>query len=173
MQSSVGLYLAPGVPGAKATPDQCVYTPENPIAAVDLPVGQFVFAVGNDPHKCTNVGTTASSVLGFAERVINYVLPEYDTAGSLTIPKGSAVTVAVRGDYWVKTADAAAVGDGVFALKADGSIKVAATPPDNSVDTGWKVKKGGAVGDMIIISNWNVAPGGLAQATQGGGDSNS
>ena len=45
LQKQVNLSYAPGVPGDKATPDQSVYTPLNPLAAVELPVGRFVFPV--------------------------------------------------------------------------------------------------------------------------------
>ena len=45
LQKQVNLYRAPGVAGDKATPDQSVYTPLNPLAAKSLPVGSFVFPV--------------------------------------------------------------------------------------------------------------------------------
>lgn len=45
LQSQVNLSVAPGVAGDKATPDQSIYTPLNPLAAVALPVGRFVFPV--------------------------------------------------------------------------------------------------------------------------------
>lgn len=39
LQTQVNLSVAPGVAGDKATPDQSVYTPLNPLAVVALPVG--------------------------------------------------------------------------------------------------------------------------------------
>lgn len=36
LQSKVNLSVAPGVAGDKATPDQSIYTPLNPLAAVAL-----------------------------------------------------------------------------------------------------------------------------------------
>ena len=104
LQSKVGLYVAPGVAGDKATPDQSVYTPLNPLAEVALPVGGFVFPVINDGvqdnSRATNVAGVATEVLGFVERVINYVNYDVFSPGTLVVPEGSALTVAVRGDYW-------------------------------------------------------------------------
>ena len=77
LQSQVNFSVAPGVAGDKATPDQSIYTPLNPLAAVALPVGRFVFPVVDsgviDNTQATNVAGTATAVLGFVERVINYV----------------------------------------------------------------------------------------------------
>ena len=104
LQSQVNFSVAPGVAGDKATPDQSIYTPLNPLAAVALPVGRFVFPVVDsgviDNTQATNVAGTATAVLGFVERVINYVNYEIFSDGTLTVPAGSNLTVAVKGDYW-------------------------------------------------------------------------
>ena len=77
LQKQINLYVAPGVAGDKATPDQSVYTPLNPLAEAALPVGGFVFPViedgVRDNSRATNVAGTATEVLGLVERVINYV----------------------------------------------------------------------------------------------------
>ena len=90
LQSQVNLSVAPGVAGDKATPDQSIYTPLNPLAAVALPVGRFVFPVVDsgviDNTQATNVAGTATAVLGFVERVINYVNYEIFSDGTLTVP---------------------------------------------------------------------------------------
>ena len=76
LQTKVNRYLAQGVPGAKATPDQSVYTPVNPLASKALPVGGFVFPVVEesviDNTRATNVAGSATEVLGFAERRHSY-----------------------------------------------------------------------------------------------------
>ena len=63
LQKQVNLYRAPGVAGDKATPDQSVYTPLNPLAAKSLPVGSFVFPVVSsgviDNTQATNVAGEA------------------------------------------------------------------------------------------------------------------
>lgn len=70
------------------------------------------------------------------------------------VPKDSALTVAVRGDYWVVSSTAATVGQAVLASTADGSISTG-TADATHIDTGWVVKTAGAAGEPIIISNWN------------------
>ena len=126
LQSQVNLSVAPGVAGDKATPDQSIYTPLNPLAAVALPVGRFVFPVVDsgviDNTQATNVAGTATAVLGFVERVINYVNYEIVSDGTLTVPEGSNLTVAVKGDYWAVSTTKATVGQAVLASTADGSI---------------------------------------------------
>ena len=111
LQSQVNLSVAPGVAGDKATPDQSIYTPLNPLA---LPVGRFVFPVVDsgviDNTRATNVAGTATAVLGFVERVINYVNYEIFSDGTLTVPEGSNLTVAVKGDYWAVSTTKATVG---------------------------------------------------------------
>lgn len=157
LQKQVNLSVAPGVPGDKATPDQSVYTPLNPLAVVALPVGGFVFPVVasgvTDNSQATNVAGEAATVLGFVERVINYV--DYDVLqdGTLTVPEGATLTVAVKGDYWAVSTTAATVGQAVLASTTDGSISTG-TADATHLDTGWKVKTPGAVGEPIIISNW-------------------
>lgn len=169
LQTQVNLSVAPGVAGDKATPDQSVYTPLNPLAEVALPVGGFVFPVVTDSvqdnSRATNVAGGATEVLGFVERVINYVNYDVFSPGTLVVPKGSALTVAVRGDYWAVSSTAATVGQKVLASTADGSISTG-TPDATHIDTGWVVKTAGAKGEPIIISNWNS----MAASTGGAAD---
>ena len=158
LQNKVSLDVAPGVAGDKATPGQSVYTPQNPLAAVDLPVGGFVFPVVEDgvrdDSRATNVAEDATEVLGFVERVINYVNYDLTESGTLTVPEGSALTVAVRGDYWAVSSTAATVGQAVLASTEDGSVSTG-TADATHLDTGWVVRTAGAAGDLILISNWN------------------
>ena len=174
LQTKVNIDVAYGVAGDKATPGQSVYTPINPVAAVDLPVGGFVFPVVDedgviDNSQATNVAGDATEVLGFVERVISYMNYDMLSSGTMTVPQGSTLNVAVRGDYWAVSSTAASVGDHVFASLEDGSISTGsgvATLLDEdgkdgpakatTVDTGWIVKTAGAKGEPIIISNWNT-----------------
>ena len=158
LQNKVGLTVAPGVAGDKATPDQSVYTPLNPLASVAPPVGGFVFPVVEDGvqdnTRATNVAGDATEVLGFVERVINYVNYNIMEDGTLIVPEGSALTVAVRGDYWAVSSTAATVGQAVLASTADGSVSTG-TADATHLDTGWVVKTAGEAGEPILISNWN------------------
>lgn len=158
LQKQVNTSVAFGVAGDKATPDQSVFTPVNPVAAVALPVGGFVFPVVDggvtDNTQATNVAGNAIAVLGFVERVINYINTDVLSDGSLIVPQGSNLTVAVKGDYWAVSTTAATVGQSVLASTADGSISTGTADSDH-IDTGWKVKTPGAIGEPIIISNWS------------------
>lgn len=158
LQKQVEMTIAPGVPGDKATPDQSMYTAINPLAAVSVPAGGFVFPVVADGvidnTQATNVAGGATEVLGFVERTISYVNYDLTSPGTLNVPEGAALTVAVRGDYWAVSTTAAAVGQKVLASTADGSISTG-TADATHLDTGWVVKTPGAKGEPIIISNWN------------------
>jgi hypothetical protein len=154
-QSQVNKYLATGVPGARASLNPCVYTPNTPLAEGDVEAGRFVWP-GTSPDVFTVRNSGGGHPLGFACRVIAY--PNHDPldSGTLTIRDGEAVTVAVRGDFYAVSETNAAVGDRVFANPADGGIMTGNAAPSNYVvDTGWCVKTAGASGEPIIISNWS------------------
>lgn len=83
----------------------------------------------------------------------------YNESASNTVPKGFPVSVAVKGDFAVVTGTTATVGQSVFAVLADGTIKTgtAGATVEGAVETDYKVVNingGGAVGDIIVISNW-------------------
>ena len=96
--------------------------------------------------------------LGFAVREITNPLG-YNESASNTVPTGFPVSVAVKGDFAVITKTAATVGQSVFAVLADGSIKTdtAGGTVEGAIETDYKVVNingGGAVDDIIVISNW-------------------
>lgn len=102
--------------------------------------------------------TGTGAPLGFAVREITNPLG-YNESASNTVPKGFPVSVAVKGDFAVVTGTIATVGQSVFAVLADGTIKTdeASNIVDGAVETDYKVVNingGGAVGDIIVISNW-------------------
>lgn len=158
LQKKVEINMASGVAGDKATPNQSIYIPINPVAAVPVLAGGFVFPVVEDGvtdnTQATNKAGDAEEALGFVERVINYYNYDLASPGTMEIPAGSTLTVAVRGDYYAVSSTAAKVGDKVLASKTDGSI---ITGDGDGIDTGWIVKTPGAKGELIIISNWNSA----------------
>jgi hypothetical protein len=155
LQKQVYTSVAPGVPGSPATPDQAIYTAVNHTAEMTCTLGNFVFE-GSGLGLAAPGGTV---VLGLAQRVINYVNWDMRSPGTLDVPDGSTLTVAVKGDFWAVSDTAAAVGDAVFANTGNGMISTAApgSTVTNAVDTGWRVKTAGDAGQPIIISNWGVA----------------
>ena len=157
-QSKVYTSVASGVAGDLATPDQAIYQALQYTAEADCTVGNFVFA-GTNAGTQAKPGAVSGLPLGLVQRDIVYPNYTLTSAGSLTAPAGSTLTVAVLGDFWVKTKTNATVGQAVFASLTDGSISCAAsgTTVSGSVETAWRVKTAGSANDMIVISNWSVA----------------
>lgn len=158
LQRQVNILPAIGVPGQHMSTNPLVSTQKSYCAADTVTIGGFVWAAtvkGNDAFvKSTGRGAP----LGFAVREITNPLG-YNESASNTVPTGFPVSVAVKGDFAVITGTEATVGQSVFAVLADGSIKTAAK--DDDVDgaerTDYKVVNingGGAAGDIIVISNW-------------------
>lgn len=158
LQGQVNILPATGVPGQHMSTNPLVSTQKGYCAADTVTIGGFVWAVtvgGNDAFvKSTGTGAP----LGFAVREITNPLG-YNESASNTVPKGFPVSVAVKGDFAVVAATAATVGQSVFAVLADGTIKTgtAGNAAEDEVETDYKVVNingGGAKGDIIVISNW-------------------
>lgn len=162
-QGQVNILPAIGVPGQHMSTNPLVSTQKGYCAADTVNIGSFVWAVTvkENGAKKTDafVKSTGKGVpLGFAVREITNPLG-YNKSASNTVPTGFPVSVAVKGDFAVITGTVATVGQSVFAVLADGSIKTdaAGNTVDGAVETDYKVVNingGGAVGDIIVISNW-------------------
>jgi hypothetical protein len=168
-QGQVNILPAIGVPGQHMSTNPLVSTQKGYCAADTVTIGGFVWAttvnnndafvkstVNNNDAFVKSTGTGAP--LGFAVREITNPLG-YNESASNTVPKGFPVSVAVKGDFAVITGTAATVGQSVFAVLADGTIKTdtAGVTVEDAVETDYKVVNingGGAVGDIIVISNW-------------------
>lgn len=164
-QGQVNILPAIGVPGQHMSTNPLVSTQKGYCAADTVTIGGFVWAATVDKNDATvdkndafvkSTGTGAP--LGFAVREITNPLG-YNESASNTVPKGFPVSVAVKGDFAVITGTAATVGQSVFAVLADGSIKTgtAGNIVEDAIETDYKVVNingGGAVGDIIVISNW-------------------
>ena len=157
-QKQVNILPAIGVPGQHMSTNPLVSTQKVYCAADTVNIGRFVWAatVGQNDVLVKSSGTGAP--LGFAVREITNPLG-YNESASNTVPKGFPVSVAVKGDFAVITDTNATVGQSVFAVVTDGSIKTdgADASVDGAVKTDYKVVNvngGGAKGDIIVISNW-------------------
>lgn len=159
-QGQVNILPAIGVPGQHMSTNPLVSTQKGYCAAATVNIGGFVWAVTvkeNDAFV-KSTGTDTDAPLGFAVREITNPLG-YNESASNTVPTGFPVSVAVKGDFAVITRTAATVGQSVFAVLADGSIKTGkkGDTVDDAVETDYKVVNingGGAAGDIIVISNW-------------------
>lgn len=163
-QGQINIRPAIGVPGQHMSTNPLVSTQKGYCAADTVTIGGFVWAVTvmeNDANEANDAfvkSTGTGAPLGFAVREITNPL-DYNKSASNTVPKGFPVSVAVQGDFAVITGTAATVGQSVFAVLKDGSIKtgIAKQSIDGAVETDYKVVNingGGAEGDIIVISNW-------------------
>ena len=177
-QGQVNILPAIGVPGQHMSTNPLVSTQKGYCAADTVTIGGFVWAVtvgnndvGNNDVGNNDVGNNDAFVksqgngapLGFAVREITNPLG-YNESASNTVPKGFPVSVAVQGDFAVITRTEATVGQSVFAVFADGSIKTgtAGGTVKDAIETDYKVVNingGGAVGDIIVISNLGLMKG--------------
>lgn len=156
-QEQVNILPAIGVPGQHMSTNPLVSTQKGYCAADTVTIGGFVWAVTAENDAFVKSEGTGAP-LGFAVRDITNPLG-YNESASNTVPKGFPVSVAVKGDFAVITATTATVGQSVFAVLANGTIKtdVAGGKVEGAVETDYKVVNingGGAVGDIIVISNW-------------------
>lgn len=158
-QGQVNILPAIGVPGQHMGTNPLVSTQKGYCAADTVTIGGFVWAANEEKKDDAFVKSTGTGApLGFAVREITNPLG-YNESASNTVPTGFPVSVAVKGDFAVITGTAATVGESVFAVLADGSIKTATagSTVEGAEETDYKVVNingGGAVGDIIVISNW-------------------
>lgn len=156
-QGQVNILPAIGVPGQHMSTNPLVSTQKGYCAADTVTIGGFVWE-SPDENDAFVKSTGTGAPLGFAVREITNPLG-YNQSASNTVPKGFPVSVAVKGDFAVITGTEATVGQSVFAVLADGSIKTGekGTTVDDAVETDYKVVNingGGTAGDIIVISNW-------------------
>lgn len=157
-QGQVNILPAIGVPGQHMSTNPLVSTQKGYCAADTVTIGGFVWAVTANQNDAFVKSKGTGVPLGFAVREITNPLG-YNESASNTVPKGFPVSVAVKGDFAVITATPATVGQSVFAVSEDGTIKTSAAGEsvEGAVETDYKVVNingGGAAGDIIVISNW-------------------
>lgn len=156
-QGQVNILPAIGVPGQHMSTNPLVSTQKGYCAADTVTIGGFVWAASENKNDPFVKSTGTGAPLGFAVREITNPLG-YNKSASNTVPKGFPVSVAVQGDFAVITSTAATIGQSVFAVLADGSIKTDTTgvTVSDAVETDYKVVNingGGVAGDIIVISN--------------------
>lgn len=99
-QKIIGMDMAAGVGGDKATLNPCVYTDRNYIVAPGETVtaGTFVFEDENGfasaNYKGSGDDAAARKLLGFVQRDIAYA------GHGMEIPEGGALNIAIRGDFY-------------------------------------------------------------------------
>lgn len=157
IQRTVNTYPGIGIPGAYAAINPIVSTAKGYVASAACNIGGFVWADADKKGYVKPTGT--GRPLGFVVRKITNPLG-IDVKASNTVPVGYPVSVEVKGDFFAVTTTDATVGQKVFAVLADGTIKTGGTaqePIGDAVETDFEVIQAGAAGDVIIISNWRGA----------------
>lgn len=155
LQKSVGLYPAIGIPGQQVAFNQAVYTPQNYLSDGTVQCGGFAFAASPTGTAvkfpiASLKGSAGAKPIGFVERTFTASI-ELGTDTPDIYPKGSELTIAVRGDYYIVAPAAATLGQAVLCDPTTGAITFGDAGAAN--DTGWTVQTAGAKGDTIIISN--------------------
>ena len=150
-QQEVGKYNKAAIAGDRANQQDVIYTPINLVTPADLgtavavKVGNFAWRKGADQA----VGAGAGAPVGFVERVQNYQYYDIDSEGTLVVPNGAAVEIAVKGDFFVQADASVSVGDTVYANNTTGAATFSSS---GATDTGFKAFTAGASGDMVIIT---------------------
>lgn len=163
LQTTVNISPALGVPGAQAALLGDVKTVRQYLSDGTAKAGSFALPSTSSVNTGGDTGgsagfvglanASATAAIGLVVRDITGTLaPNVD--GSLVYEAGAAVTVAIRGDYYVLSTEAATVGEKVIVTVATGAISFAASASSGEVDTGWTVTTAAsAAGELIVISN--------------------
>lgn len=156
LQKTVNTYLGIGIPGAYAAINPIVSTAKVYVASAACNIGGFVWADEENEGYVKPTGT--GRPLGFAVREITNPLG-IKVEASNVVPVGYPVSVEVKGDFFAVTTTEASVGQKVFAVKANGTIRTgtARDSVEGAVETDFEVIQAGSAKDVIIISNWRGA----------------
>lgn len=159
LQTKVETGMPMAIEGMRCGLNITAYTAENLMAGTDgVTVGLFAWRHPEDKAANTATGAAVSAPLGIVERVIDFANRDITSEASMVIPEGRTATIAVRGDYWVRTTTAATLGQKVFVKTTDGTIATGAAGSSVSghVESEWYVESEGAAGELIKISNWRA-----------------
>ena len=150
-QKDVAQYNKPATQGDRANQQEVIYTPTNFTAASAVNVGGFVWRDTTNPETQVAASTVGTDKpLGFLERVQNYDNFNEAVEGTLEVPAGSEVNVAVKGDFFIAADTSVSVGDTVYADPDTGAASFIGT---DKTATDFKAFTSGASGDMVIITN--------------------
>jgi hypothetical protein len=155
-QASVNQYQAPACEGdfASSNPRASVVAGPGAFTAGSggATVGRFAWADSNG--YVTNAGSGAPT--GFIHRDMQALITTYLASNSMVIPQGLAMTLHRAGEFWVRTATSATVGQKVFASNTDGSVKTgtAGATISGYTETNFFVDSVGNANELIKISTW-------------------
>lgn len=162
LQSQVNINPALGVPGGMAAFMGDVNTVHQYLSDGTAKAGSFALTSTNSVNTGGSAvgggfvglaNSNATAVVGLVVRTITGALAP-SSSGTLVYAQGEAVTVALRGDYYIAATGSATVGQKVLVTVATGAIGFGSSAGAGQVDTGWTVSTAAsASGDIIVISN--------------------
>lgn len=138
-QKQVNVIPSPAVEGDFASANPRFTVLAGPGALVSGPVGATIgkFAWLNaDGRSVSSSGVNAPT--GFVYRRQQGLITTFLANGSMVVPPGLPMTLANGGDFWVRSANGATIGQKAYADNTDGSITFAASgnPPTDASVTG-------------------------------------
>ena len=165
LQNAVGLSYALGIAGQQVVIGQAEYLAYNPLSDGTVKAGAFCFKKAGSGNgevfaHASLTGASDAVPLGFVERVVDSYIPTVGGDATQVYPAGAALTVAIRGQYYIEAPAAiASDGLGVFINPTTGAISIAASAGTGEVDTGWtcRIPNGGtsaAQGDIVIVERF-------------------
>ena len=165
LQNAVGLSYALGIAGQQVVIGQAEYLAYNPLSDGTVQAGAFCFKKAGSGNgevfaHASLTGAADAAPLGFVERVVDSYIPTVGGDATQVYPAGAALTVAIRGQYYIEAPAAiASDGLGVFINPTTGAISIAASAGTGEVDTGWtcRIPNGGtsaAQGDIVIVERF-------------------
>lgn len=165
LQNAVGLSYALGIVGQQVVIGQAEYLAYNPLSDGTVKAGTFCFKKAGSGNgevfaHAALTGAADAVPLGFVERVVDSYIPTVGGDATQVYPAGAALTVAIRGQYYIEAPAAiASDGLGVFINPTTGAISIAASAGTGEVDTGWtcRIPNGGtsaAQGDIVIVERF-------------------
>lgn len=152
-QKDVQKYNKEAIAGDRANNQPAIYTPENLVTPPDLGTAFAPVQVGGFAWKNANgqaVGNGSGAPVGFAERVQNYHFYDMTEDGTLVVPNGAAVELAVKGDFFIAADATTSAGATVYADTTNGAATL--TSGADTVDTGFKTWNATTSGGMAIIT---------------------
>jgi hypothetical protein len=164
LQKTVGLVPEIGKDGQEVVIGQAEYLTYNPLSDGTATAGKFCFnkADSGDGIEFGHASLSASASaypLGLVEAVADATIASMASEYQSVYPEGAALTVAVKGQYYITAPSACTNGQKVFVAFASGNIVIGDTAGEGQVDTGWTVrvpngKASASAGDIIIVEKY-------------------
>lgn len=159
LQKSVSLYPAAGFAGQEVVTNQAVYAAFNPLSDGTVESGGFAFIKDADGAvTASKTGSAGDVPVGIVERILDNTIVDVTADSSVVYPEGAVVTIAIRGQFYIKAPAAGTSGQKIAIEPTTGVVSFADTVSSGS-DTGWTViAQGGSKsfteGDIVIAQNF-------------------